>query len=118
MTFKINPKDTSILCLHICQEDKSFNTSLQHNAVLILEDENGHKCGEEYIQLEEFSNYYSSFCSCPSEEVIPMMVRLSEEFDDNDLVEFILYDEDMINHLDNFRTSQYNQSRLIEFDNH
>lgn len=116
MTFKTYPnfKESTILRLDILAVGQTFNTgNEEHDGCLILEDKNGKKAWCEFINLQQFADFYSSFTSCPSEEVIGFLVRESEEFDDNDTIECSLYDEDLIFHLEKFRMSQHNQSSLV-----
>ena len=109
-----NIKDSTILRLDILQEGATFNTGNDnHDGCLILENSNGQKEWVEFINLQEFSSYYSSFTSCPSGEVVAHLVRLSEDFDDNDIIECSLYNEDIICHLEDFRISEHNQSSLV-----
>ena len=114
MTFPI-PADrtnTQILRIDILEEGGSFNTSdNDHNAALILEDSNGHKYGIEYISLEEFERYMKSFNSF-TKDIYEILKEGSKDFNEES-IEFSIIDHETLQHFEDFRISEFNNSGSI-----
>jgi hypothetical protein len=107
-----NPTDTYILRIDILEEGGSFNTSdSDHNAALILEDSNKHKYGIEYVSIEEFESYIKSFNSF-DKDIYETLKEGSKDFDE-DSIEFSITDYETLQHFEDFRISEFNNSGSI-----
>ncbi len=108
-----NPVETYITRIDILEEGGNFRTGdKDHNAALILECENGHPYGVEYISVEEFANFMSSYTAFSTNEIFEVLGRYAEDFEEPS-IDFSIIDGDMINHFEHFRASEYNHSGYI-----
>ena len=97
--------------LHVLSFGSSFNIKGNFDAAAMMEDENGKISQIIYICTIEFKAYIESIefvdTEVEEEDFFSWLIESSEEVNKNG-IQFICFDSDILNHLNDFIKSDYN----------
>ena len=106
--------ETSVLRIDFLEEGASFNTSdSDHNAVLILEDKTGFQYGFEFISIEELESFIMPYLDLDI-QFIEYLKYYTDNMIEEDGIEFSITNFDILQMIEDFRVSEFNQSSYIQ----